>query len=428
MCLFALTIKHILKILYNIFIKLYPLVAFLISNRNKKAKLWVQGRKNIFDRLKMAFSNNNESIIWIHCSSLGEFEQGRPVIDALKLKYSKYKILLTFFSPSGFEVQKNYENADWVFYLPIDSPKNAQQFFDIVQPKFILFIKYEFWHYYLQEAKRRNIAIILISGVFRNTQPFFKWYGSFYKEILFCFNHFFVQNETSNKLLNQLTFTNVTICGDTRFDRVLQIAENFKPLEEIEFFIGDSKVIVAGSTWIEDDETLIHFLKANTTIKSIIAPHNINNERLKECLGIYKNAILYSDYIKSVNDYTKVNCLIIDNIGMLSRLYKYATIAYIGGGFGNDGIHNILEAAVYGKPLVFGPEYEKFIEAEDLIEQNGAISIDSAIALEEALNKLLKEESYLQQMAENAKIYVYAKGGATEKIMNYIYENRLLTN
>jgi 3-deoxy-D-manno-octulosonic-acid transferase len=414
---------------YNIFIFLYPKIAWIISFGNKKANLWIEGRKKIFSSLKKAFANNNQKIIWVHCSSLGEFEQGRPLIEKIKQNYPSYKILLTFFSPSGYEVRKNYEQADWVFYLPMDSFFHAKKFFNIVRPSFIFFIKYEYWFYYLNEAKKRNIPLLLVSGIFREDQPFFQWYGGFYKKMLHCFTHLFVQTEDSAILLSHIGFTkNITVCGDTRFDRVITIAQQFEPIDIIEKFVANAAVIVAGSTWTEDDEELNHYANAHPEIKFIIAPHDIDEDRIAECLKLYKNAILFSQLTTYNLQPTTQNVLIIDNVGMLSKLYRYATICFIGGGFGDDGVHNVLEAAVFYKPVVFGPEYEKYIEAIELIENNGAVSIKNALELEKAFTALLSNETFYKSTAEHAGNYVQLKAGATNKIIEFIQEKRLLTN
>ena len=364
----------------------------------------------------------------MHCASLGEFEQGRPVLEKLKIQNATCKILITFFSPSGYEVSKQYDGADYIFYLPMDSQSNAKAFFDIVNPKLILFVKYEFWYYYLAEAGKRNIPLILISGVFRKDQPFFKWYGDLHRKMLSSFQHIFVQNKKSAELLQSLGFANnVTHVGDTRFDRVIAIAENSQPIPLVEVFIKDHAVIVAGSTWTEDDEELDHFANTNPDIKFIIAPHDVGKERIDECKKLYKNSILFSE-VNNRDFATGKNVLIIDNIGMLSRLYKYATICYVGGAFGDDGVHNVLEAAVYGKPVVFGPEYEKFIEAEELIETGGGYSIENALELEVLLRLLLGKGEDFNAAIKASKEYVYSKKGPTDAIINYIQENRLLTN
>lgn len=418
-----------MKIIYNIFITLYPLIAKLLSKKNEKAFLWVEGRKNIFKRIEESFNNNKHKVIWMHCSSLGEFEQGRPIIEKLKQQYPNYKLLLTFFSPSGYEVQKNYAYADWIFYLPIDSKKNAQQFLNIVQPKLVLFVKYEFWYYYLTEIRNRKITLLLLSASFRNSQPFFKWYGSLYRKMLHCFTYIFVQSTNCAALLKNIGLVNnVEVAGDTRFDRVIEIAHQFKSIDAVENFIYKNKVIVAGSTWLEDDETLDHYANTHPEIKFIIAPHQIEEERIQECLKLYKKAILFSKLSTVTNSISNYNVLIIDNVGMLSKLYKYATISYVGGAFGNDGVHNVLEAAVYGKPVVFGPVFEKYTEAVELVENNGGINIQNALELENIFDRLLQEPNFYTEIAENASKYVTSKSGASLIIMNYIYEKRLLTN
>ncbi|MCZ2223758.1 MAG: 3-deoxy-D-manno-octulosonic acid transferase [Chitinophagales bacterium] len=417
-----------MKLFYNIFIKLYPFVAKLISAKNTKAKLWIEGRKNIFEQLQESLKNNKQNIVWMHCSSLGEFEQGRTVLEKLKLLYPNYKFLLTFFSPSGFEVQKKYPHADWIYYLPMDSANNAKEFLDIVNPVLVLFIKYEYWYYYLTEIKKRKISLLLVSGIFREGQPFFKWYGGLYREMLQCFTHVFVQDDNCLSLLRNIGFTkNVSISGDTRFDRVLEIANMFEPITIIEKFIDNSKVIVAGSTWFDDDEVLAHYANLHTEIKFIIAPHEIEKERLNECLTMYKNSILFSKW-QQATEPVNANVLIIDNVGILSKLYKYATICYVGGGFGDDGVHNVLEAAVYKKPVLFGPEFSKYREAVELIDAKGSFSIQSALELEKIFNQLFDDKNLYETTANNAAKYVANKSGATTTVVEYIYEKRLLTN
>ncbi len=416
------------KLFYQIFIVLYPVGIRIAALFNPKAKQWLNGRKNIFDKLQASLKGNN-NIIWMHCASLGEFEQGRPILEKLRvLKSTGQKILLTFFSPSGFDTGKLYDGADYVFYLPMDSKQNARLFFDIAKPGLVLFVKYEYWYHYLNEAKNRQIPLLLISSVFRTDQPFFKWYGGVYREMLASFHHFFVQNQASADLLRSLGFEkNVSVSGDTRFDRVIKIAEQFKPIASVEKFCGDSNVIVAGSTWTEDDKELDHFANSNAHIKFIIAPHNIGKDRIDECLSLYQNAITYSEWLKG--DITKnFNTLIIDNIGMLSSLYFYADICYVGGAFGAEGVHNVLEPAVFGKPVIFGPEYEKFVEADELVETGGGFSIDNALELESSLQKILNNEQFKLQAGEKSKAYVYSKAGSTREIVDFIQEKRLLTN
>jgi len=422
--------------LYNIFLVLYGISARLISPWNRKARLWMEGRKNIFERIKSSGISRQPLVIWMHCASLGEFEQGRPVIETIRKKFPLYKIIITFFSPSGYEVKKNYDGADYIFYLPFDSRQHAKKFIEIVQPKLVLWVKYEYWLYYLDELKKRNIPALLISGIFRGDQVFFKWYGSLHRDMLQCFSYFFVQTDVSKKLLGSIGFSNnVSICGDTRFDRVIDIAEKFEPNELIGKFCGSYPVIVAGSTWEEDEEQLDHYANAHAEIRFIIVPHEIDEERIKEVESLFRNSIRFSELKKQVGDSTavsdsrsQVNTLIIDNIGMLARLYKYATITYVGGGFGDDGVHNVLEAAVYGKPVVHGPVIEKYIEAVELVDCGGGFVIDSALEAEGTFNRLFSDGEEYRAVCKAAENYVRSRKGATEKIMQFIQEKRLLTN
>ena len=368
-----------------------------------------------------------EHIIWVHCASLGEFEQGRPVIENIRKQFPESKIVLTFFSPSGYTVQKNYSGAHAVFYLPMDSKSNAKKFIDIIKPSLVIWVKYEYWFYYLQELKKQEIPVLLVSGIFRENQPFFKWYGGFWKAVLPCFTHLFLQDKSSEILLNSIAVEeNITVNGDTRFDRVIEIAEKFEDLPLIKAFCGNSKIIVAGSTWEDDEAELIHYVRANPNIKFIIAPHEIDAENLKDVQKEFTGSVFYSDLIEG--NIINSNVLIIDNVGMLSRLYHYADITYIGGGFGDDGVHNVLEAAVYGKPVIYGPEIDKFIEAVELTDCGGGIVINNAIEFEKVADNLWKNKSELIAAGAAAKNYVYSNSGASKKIMDYIYANRLLTN
>lgn len=414
---------------YNIFIALYPLIAKIISPINPKAKNWIKGRKHIFFEIAKSLNNNTEKKIWVHCASLGEFEQGRPLIEKIREDYPSYKIFLTFFSPSGFEVQKSYQGADYIFYLPMDNAKNASTFYNLVNPSLIIFIKYEFWYYYLSEAKKRGIPILLVSGHFVKTFSFFKWYGTISRKMLTLIDHLFVQTENSKKLLASIGISNVSVSGDTRFDRVLQIASNPKKYPIIEDFCRNNRVFVAGSTWTEDDELIGHFANTHPETKFIIAPHDISEERLKECDRLYNKSIRFSKLdIKSENDFEGRNILLIDNIGMLKHLYAYATICFVGGGYGGNGIHNILEAAVYGKPVLFGPENEKFVEAAELTEAGGAFEIADAIEFESTMNDLLTQDTLYREACIESELYVKSKAGATHQIINFIQEKRLLIN
>lgn len=415
------------KIFYNIFLFTYRAGIFIASIWNEKARHWLSGRRNIFTHLQKAFNGNDSKIIWFHCASLGEFEQGRPVLEKLKTQYPRSKILLTFFSPSGYNFRKGYKEADWVFYLPLDSRSNAKRFFEIVNPSLVVFVKYDFWYYYLDACKERNIPLLMISSVFRKNQPFFKWYGTFHRRMLTCFTHFFVQDEDSEILLQQLNINNVTIAGDTRFDRVAKIADEFHTIEVIKKFCSNSNVLVAGSVWPADEKILRDTLLKFPDLKLIIAPHEINTDHLSYVKMLFPDSVLFSELHSPVSNLLNSNILIIDNIGMLSKLYYYATCCYIGGGF-DQGIHNILEAAVYGKPVIFGPRFEKYREAHDLKKTEAGFDIKNKEELVKLISFFLNDkESYLT-ICKKAKEFVNNNKGATEKIVSYIEENRLLTN
>lgn len=418
-------------LLYNLFLLFYSGGIRLAALWNPKARQWVQGRRNWQLAVSAPLTNHNSRLIWMHCASLGEFEQGRPLLEAAREKYPGYKILLTFFSPSGYEIRKNYTGADLVLYLPLDGPNNAREFIEAINPSLVLWVKYEYWYYYLLELKKRNIPVLLISGIFRPDQPFFKWYGGIWKKILENFDHLFVQTKNSEHLLNEVGVSkNITITGDTRFDRVTAIAEQWEKLAEpIEGFCEGHQVIVAGSTWEEDEEELIHYAKAYPKIRFMFVPHEVSKERIQDLQKEFPEALLYSSLVnRQLSTVIHSNVLIIDTIGILSRLYKYADIAYVGGGFNESGIHNILEAAVYGKPVIFGPEYEKFAEANDLVHAGGAYSIGNALELEALLNKLLNDPVEWEKSSKVARNYVYQHKGATALIMDYIQRNRLLIN
>jgi 3-deoxy-D-manno-octulosonic-acid transferase len=371
----------------------------------------------------------------MHCASLGEFEQGRPVLQEIKKQFPEAIIIVTFFSPSGYEIVKNNKDFKNVFYLPMDSFFHAKKWMNILKPDLALWVKYEYWHYYLHEIKKRNIPLLMISGVYRSNQIFFKWYGRFYKKMLNCFTHFFLQNEDSKDQLQKIiSQEKITVSGDTRCDRVINIAENFIDVPGIKEFCGTHRVIVAGSTWEDDEAEWTHFVKQHSEIKFIIAPHEIDKENLADVKKEFPGSLYYSEWMinqSRINDESsrlvssETNCLIIDNIGMLSRLYHYATVAYVGGGFGDDGLHNILEAAVYGKPVIFGPEYSKNFEAEEMIDCLGAISISSALELEQVLNNLLNNEDDLISRSKAAKNYVYKNAGATDKIIQFIRDLKM---
>lgn len=410
-------------ILYNLFLILYRIGIGIAAPWNPKARLWIDGRER-FPEI-----NAGERTIWMHCSSLGEFEQGRPVLESIRNKYPSYKIVLSFFSPSGYEIRKNYAGADQVIYLPMDSKANAAKLIASIKPSLVIWVKYEYWYYYLNTLQKKNIPVILVSGIFRESQPFFRWYGGLWRTMLSSFSQFFVQEEHSKKLLEQAGIKDgVTVAGDTRFDRVVEIAEKQESLPLIEHFIQHHPVLVAGSTWEEDEEELVHYVKKHPNTRFIIAPHEIDDERISEIRNTFHDVILYSALSKEMAIPNHINVLVIDNIGMLSKLYRYADVCYVGGGFGNDGIHNILEAAVYGKPVVFGPVYEKFLEARELVNLEGAFSVEQALELESLLDELMTDENKRKNSGDACRDYVYRRRGATKKILDYVNEKRLLTN
>jgi len=418
---------------YNIFLWLFRGGIFIASAFNPKAKKWLSGRKNIFKKLKSTIPEDGK-IVWMHCASLGEFEQGRPVLEQMKILFPEYKYLITFFSPSGYEVQKNYLGADWVFYLPLDGPAVAKKFLEIVHPSLVIFVKYEFWYYYLKKIKYRNIPLLLISALFREDMPFFKWYGGLQQKMLSRFDHLFVQTQNSKKLIDEIGLSEIcTVSGDTRFDRVIEIAEKFEPIKVVEDFIGTGKAIIAGSTWKEDEEALRKaFVEINDpSLKLIIAPHEINENHLNELQNIFPESIRYSQ-LQTSKLKPENNCLIIDNVGMLSRLYKYGFITYVGGGLRSSGVHNVLEAAVYNKIVLFGPNYQKYTEAIDLIKSGGGITFinnsEEGATLKKVIENLRTNEAEYNSRSEAAGAFIYSKRGATNKIIKFIQEKRLLTN
>lgn len=365
----------------------------------------------------------------MHCASLGEFEQGRPVLEKLRSTHPNYKLLVTFFSPSGYEVMKNYKGADWVFYLPIDGSSNAKRFLNIVNPALVIFVKYEYWYHYLSNIRQRGIPLLMVSAIFRKNSAFFRWYGGLYRKMLGFFTHFFIQNQGSAQLLSGiLSAERYTIAGDTRFDRVIEIAEKGEPIPLIEQFTAGKKAIIAGSTWLQDEIILQKtFTNLQGEEKLIIAPHHISNDHITQIQSLFPGCLLYSQLVSGERDSKESDVLVINNIGLLSRVYRYAHSCYIGGAF-KTGLHNTLEAAVYGKPVFFGPEYGKFMEASGLIESGGAFSITDEIQLTAALEKLIKDDKFYEQVCSAAKNFVYRHKGATSKIMAYIQEKRLLTS
>lgn len=378
----------------------------------------MNGRTGIFERLKAAIGENKNLLVWIHCASLGEFEQGRPIIESLKKQNPSLKILLTFFSPSGYEVRKNYAYADYIFYLPWDTARNAKEFINITTPSLAIFIKYEFWHNYTCELKKNGIPIISASSIFRPDQIFFKWYGSFFRSILKKFTHFFVQTQQSIELLRQIEITQTTLAGDTRFDRVFEVTQQATEIEIARTFKANEKTMVVGSLWPEDLEALAPLINEyRQSLKFILAPHEISERfitQIEQSLNV--KTIRYSQATENLEAYT---VLIIDNIGMLSKLYRYGEFAYIGGAFGT-GLHNILEAACYGVPIFFGNKnYQKFQEANELIMRGGAFAIGDYTDLKRNFELLINRPESFLLACEVTQSYVKENLGATTKIVSY---------
>ena len=407
--------------IYGLAIQLYVFAIRLSAiSGNQKARLWIEGRKNWRKKIKEKL-NTNEKRVWFHCSSLGEFEQGRPVMEKLRSRNPALKIVLTFFSPSGYEIRKNYPGADYVFYMPADTRSNAKDFISLINPEKVFFTKYEYWHHYFHQLKKRGIPLYMISAIFRPDDRFFKWYGGFFRRMLSCVTHFFVQDGRSAQLLKDSGFTNATDAGDTRFDRVVELARESKEIPLAHRFSEGQKVIVAGSTWSEDEKVLADALRSlKTAIKLIIASHEISDTRIAEIKNVF-SGFRIQQFSKAANsDLSSIDVLIIDNIGMLSSLYRYGSVAYVGGGFGK-GIHNTLEAAVYGIPVFFGPNYSKFIEAKELIKCGGAFSISTSEELSSQLNKILSGSSDGNRLGKAASDYVISNSGATDKIMEMVF-------
>ena len=412
-----------MKIIYTFSIYLYLFAIHVASLFNHKAKLWADGRKNIFQKLKTELQNAkaqtlNSQLIWVHCASLGEFEQGRPLIEQIKKDDPKTKILLTFFSPSGYEIRKNYNGADYIFYLPMGTPSSAKKFIEIVQPKIAIFVKYEFWFNYLSELKKQQVSTYLICGIFRKDQYFFKNYGSWFRKQFSSFTHFFLQDESSKQLLSSIGYNNSTVAGDTRYDRVYEIAKNAKSIDIVKQFAGDKKTIIAGSTWEEDIKIISGFNFQVAGFKLIIAPHEIDESTIQSTIQQFNNSTVVRFSEATEQNVKTADILIIDNIGMLSSLYQYGTIAFIGGGFGK-GIHNILEPATFCLPVIFGPNYDKFIEAKELIHVGGAFSVSSINEFKKTID-LLNQPDVLKMASFTSINYVATHVGATDKILKSI--------
>ncbi len=403
--------------LYNTGISLYKLGARVASLKNHKAKQMLDGQARTFDYLKERLTPGTR-YIWIHAASLGEFEQGRPLIEMIKAKQPDAHIVLSFFSPSGYEVRKGYNMVDAVVYLPFDLPENVDKFINLVNPQMAIFIKYEFWGNYLKALKRRGIPTYLVSAIFRPGQVFFKPWGGMFREVLSCFTTMFVQNAASRTLLNKIGFNNVEVAGDTRFDRVADVRNAAKDFPVVERFVSNSKfTLVAGSSWQPDEDIIVPYFNSHPGMKLILAPHEFDKERLDALLAKFKRPVsLYS--CASADEMEQCDALVVDCFGILSSLYRYGQVAYVGGGFG-AGIHNVNEAAVYGMPVVFGPNHKKFREATDLIACGGGFAIDGDEAFAKVMDKMLSNKAFLEKSGTIADKYIQSHLGATD----FVYAN-----
>lgn len=408
-----------MQTLYNIIVYLASAFIPIAALVNPKLRLFYKGRKETFSKLQERISNTDKTV-WMHCASLGEFEQGRPLLEKVKSQYPDYKIILSFFSPSGYEIRKNYELADVVVYLPLDTPKKARKFIELAHPSLAIFVKYEFWPNILTALQQKNIDTILISGIFRKNQLFFKKQGAWYRESLKTFKHFFVQDEDSVSLLKSIGFSNITKSGDTRFDRVFDLIKQRKKLPLVEAFIQNKHILVAGSSWPKDEELLVEYInnQASKNEKFIFAPHNIQENLIENLVKkIQPKTVLFSE--ANIENLSNATVLIIDSIGILTSVYYYANVAYVGGGFG-AGIHNILEPATYGIPIIVGPNYQKFKEAIELIEHDACFEISETKALSKQLKDFSQHENITKLAGKNALTYVKNNTGATKIITNYI--------
>ncbi|QBN19700.1 3-deoxy-D-manno-octulosonic acid transferase [Flavobacterium nackdongense] len=408
--------------IYNLIVQIANFLLKIVATFSPKMKLFVEGRKPVFEILASKIRTEDKTI-WFHAASLGEYEQGLPVIEKIKGKFPHHKIVISFFSPSGYEVRKNNTVADATVYLPLDTQKNAKQFLKLVHPEMVFFIKYEYWPNYLNELRKLETPTYLISGIFRKNQMFFKWYGGFYRKALEAFTYFFVQNESSKKLLLQLGKTNVAVSGDTRFDRVATILEKDNSLDFIETFKNDTLTVVIGSSWPKDESLLVDFINQTAKkVKFIIAPHNINSEQIQELKNaISKKAVLFSE-VRTGRDLSlqDFDVFIIDTIGILTKIYSYADIAYVGGGFGNPGVHNILEPATFGVPIVIGPNFSHFAEATALVNLEGCISIANKNELTKVFSNLISDETLRHEKGHICSTFVQMNKGATNIILNQI--------
>ena len=404
--------------IYSLLTHITHFVLGIIALFSPKIKLFVQGRKNVFATLAQQI-NPQDKTIWFHAASLGEYEQGLPIMEQVRALYPNHKIVLTFFSPSGYEVRKNTKAADVVVYLPMDTLANAKKFMQLVHPDMAFFVKYEFWPNYLNELKKAAVPTYLVSGLFRPNQVFFKWYGGFYREALKAFSHFFVQYDNSKQLLNKIGFTNVTISGDTRYDRVSEILERDNNLPFIEEFINRKVTIVLGSSWPKDENLMFDFINSAVNVKFIIAPHTLGDDHINDIKkNIHRQTVVFTE--KDGKNLAEYDVIIINTIGILGKIYRYADVAYVGGGFGTAGLHNILEPAAFGVPVIIGPNHQKFPEAVALVQMGGAIAVKNKAEMEDALSSLIYNDDYRWEKGHIAGTFVSMNRGAVSIIINHI--------
>jgi 3-deoxy-D-manno-octulosonic-acid transferase len=405
---------------YNLGLLLYSLVLRIVAPFNPKARKFIDGRKGIFEKIKTALTAEKRERIWIHCASLGEFEQGRPLMELIRAQHPETCIILTFFSPSGYEAQEDYPYGDYIFYLPLDSAAHARRFIQILQPACALFVKYEFWYHYLATLSELQVPVILFSAIFQQRHPFFKWYGKLHRRMLGFYTRIFVQDQASLLLLQQIGITSVAVAGDTRFDRVAKILEQPKTYQQVAAFKGEGKLLIAGSTWADDEILLQQALQQlPADYKLLIAPHETDQAHITAILALFgSDAGLWETAAQEQKRIAVVN-----SIGHLSYLYRYADVVWIGGGFTKSGIHNIIEPAVYGLPVLFGPNYSRYREAADMIAQGAARSVAHAAGLVQCF----KDEEALLSLGNHARTYVEDQSGATHKIMAYLEAKYWLT-
>ena len=413
-------------IFYQLFLRLYRILAYLISPFNEKASKWVSGQAKVWDEINAFSLKIKQPLIWVHCASYGEYEQGLPIIDSIQLKYPSHQIWLTFFSPSGYIYRKNDAHADFVTYLPFDSKKNATLFLETIQPSLIIFIKYEFWFYYLSIAKEKKIPTVLASALFRPGQIFFQSYGGFYKKILNLFTAILVQDQASEDLIKPI-ISNSKICitGDTRFDRVITTAATITKFEWIQK-LSNYKIIIAGSTWESDHRIISQTVSQLKKINWIIVPHHVDASSIAKCRIHFPNAITLTELIASKQHFTLPTIIIVDQIGILRSLYQYAYICYVGGGFGKDGVHNVLEPAAFGKPVIWGCNDSKYREAIGLRDAGGGFAIQNAEALINRIQFLQSSEEAYNFSSKKSAQYIIEHAGATQKTIEYLKEQQVL--